>query len=103
MMKRTIAVIALGLVLAASARAQSPQGEGPTTETIARNCMGCHGPDGKSPGKVPVIAGKPADELAKKMEEFRDGKRESTMMHRLMKGFADDDIRKLAEYFASKK
>ena len=102
MMKRAAAA-ALCLVLAAVAHAESPSSEGPPTETIARNCTGCHGPDGKSPGNIPVIAGKPADDLAKKMMEFRDGKRESTLMVRIMKGFADEDIRRLAEYFAGKK
>jgi len=103
MMQRIIAAAALCLLLSAGARAESASGEGPPTETIARNCMGCHGPDGKSPGKIPVLAGKPADDLAKKMMEFRDGKRESAVMGRIMKGFADDDIRSLAEYFAGKK
>lgn len=102
MMQRTIAA-ALCLLLSAAAHAESPSGEGPPTETIARNCTGCHGPDGKSPGKIPVIAGKPADDLAKKMMEFRDGKREAALMGRIMKGFADDDMRRLAEYFSGKK
>lgn len=102
-MNRIMAAAAVYLLLSAGARAERPSGEGPPTETIARNCTGCHGPEGKSPGKIPSLAGKAADDLAKKMMEFRDGKRESAIMGRIMKGFADDDIRGLAEYFAGKK
>ena len=96
-------VFATCLVLTGSARAQGAGDEGPKTETIARNCTGCHGVDGKSPGAIPTINGKTADYLAERMMQFRDGKRESTVMNRIMKGFADDDIRRLAEYCADRK
>jgi sulfide dehydrogenase cytochrome subunit len=101
MTKRTAAVVlAAALVLAGSAQAEEP---GPTTETIARNCMGCHGLNGKSPGADPTIYGKSADYLVQRLAEFRDGKRDATVMNRVMKGFADEDIRGLADYYASRK
>lgn len=103
MTKRSIAIAALGLVLAANAHAQSGGSEDPPTETIARNCMACHGVDGISPGAIPTIYRKSADYLAERMIAFRDGKRDSTVMGRILQGFADDDIRKLAEYFAAEK
>lgn len=84
-----------------AARAQ--EGGGPSIETIARNCTGCHGLDGKSPGAIPTIYQKSADWMTQRLIEFRDGKRESALMGRIMKGFADEDIRKLAEYFADQK
>jgi len=96
------AALAGCLALTAAAQAQGSGGEGPRTETIARNCTGCHGPDGKSPGAVPTLAGKPADYLVARMMQLRDGMRESTVMNRILKGFADEDIRKIANYFAKR-
>jgi cytochrome c553 len=104
MTKKFIVLTALAacFVLGAAAQAQDSDGEGPRTETIARNCTGCHGPDGKSPGAIPTLAGKAADYLAERMMQLRNGTRESTVMNRILKGFADEDIRKMADYFAKR-
>lgn len=100
----TAIAFACVLLLATGARAQDQaKNEGPATATIARNCMGCHGVNGLSPGAIPTLYGKTADFLAERMKAFRDGKRDSTIMGRILHGFADDDIRKLADYFASLK
>jgi len=97
-----LAAFAVCLAVTAAAQAQEAGNEGPRTETIARNCTGCHGPDGKSPGAIPTLAGKTADYLAERMTQFRNGARESTVMDRILKGFADEDIRKIADYFAGR-
>jgi sulfide dehydrogenase cytochrome subunit len=98
---------AAAFVLAGAALAEDPAKpppqEGPTVETIARNCTGCHGADGKSPGSVPTIAGKSADWIAGRLMQFRSGERPSSIMGRIIKPFADEDIRNIADYFAAKK
>ena len=71
--------------------------------TLSITCSGCHGYDGKSQGAIPGIAGKPADYLLKTMQEFRDGKRPATVMDRHAKGYSDEELRLIADYFASKK
>ena len=106
MTKGLFIVFALALAWSSAARAEdsrSSQGEGPTTESIARNCTGCHGIDGKSPASIPTIYGKSANWMAERLIEFRDGKRDSTIMQRIIKPFADSDIRAIAEYFATRK
>ncbi len=90
---------------AALAQGTPPEGapEGPAVAAIARNCLGCHGPDAVSPGAMPTLAGKTADYLALRLKEFRDGARPSTIMGRIMKPFADEDIADIAAYFAAEK
>lgn len=106
MIKRLFIVFAAVLVYSSAVRAEDPQGpqeQGPTTESIARNCTGCHGVDGKSPASIPTIYGKSADWMAERLKEFRDGKRNSTIMQRIIKPFADSDIQAIAKYFATRK
>lgn len=77
--------------------------QGPTVETLARGCSGCHGIDGVSPGAIPTIAGKSESFLIERMTDFRDHKRPSTIMGRVLKPFSKEDIAELAHYFASRK
>jgi len=67
---------------------------------LANNCSTCHGPDGHSPGAIPSIAGKPAEYLATALREFRAGTRTATVMTRHAKGYSDEDIQALADYFS---
>ena len=70
---------------------------------LSITCAGCHGFDGKSQGTIPSIAGKPADYLLNAMKEFREDKRPSTVMNRHAKGYSDEELKLIADYFASKK
>ena len=70
---------------------------------LSITCAGCHGPDGKSTGTIPSIGGKSAEYIEKAMIEFRDDKRPSTVMMRHAKGYSDEEIKLIAEYFAGKK
>ena len=69
---------------------------------LAVSCAGCHGPDGRSPGAIPAIAGKSADYIEQAMKDFRSGKRESTVMGRHARGYSDAEIKLIAGYFANK-
>ena len=95
---------AAGLIAAATV-AVAPIGA--QAETSARNlalsCFSCHGPAGKSPDTIPAINGKSAAFIAKEMTGFRDGKRKSTVMQRIAKGYSDGEIRALAGYLAGLK
>ena len=70
---------------------------------LSITCAGCHGTDGRSNGAIPSIAGKSADYLNKAMLDFRDDKRPSSVMKRHAKGYSDEEIKLIADYFASKK
>ena len=68
---------------------------------LSISCAGCHGTDGKSPGAIPGIYGKSADFIKTSLLGFRSGKRTSTVMGRLAKGYSEDEIQRIAEYLSS--
>ena len=70
---------------------------------IASNCANCHGTDGRSRGIIPTLAGKDKATLVQQLIEFRDGKRPSTVMQQLAKGYSDAQIEAAAAYFAAQK
>ena len=78
--------------------------EGPTAQTLAENCAGCHGTDGVSAGPaIPIIAGMSSDYFVEIMKGYKEGTAPSTIMGRLAKGYSEDEIAKMAGYFQEKK
>ena len=70
---------------------------------LSNSCSACHGTDGKSPGAIPSIYGKSAHFINQALSEFRSGSRPSTVMRRHAKGYSDEEIKIIADYFASLK
>lgn len=71
---------------------------------LAGNCAACHGPDGRSPGPVPALAGRPEDYLRGRLAAFRtDQAPGTTVMGRIAKGFSDEELDALARHFAAVK
>ena len=70
---------------------------------VAANCANCHGTDGHSRGGVPGLAGRDKGYLIRQVQDFRDGKRPSTIMQQLAKGYTDAEIEAAAAYFAAQK
>ena len=93
------AAIVVSLLLASPGQA----GDLSRGEMLSVSCAGCHGTDGHSPGSIPDISDKSAEYIRTSMEEFRSGKRESTVMGRQAKGYTDEEILLIAEYFAKRK
>ena len=69
----------------------------------AGTCAICHGTSGHSVGVTESLAGTPKDELLRKLKEFRDGARPSTIMGQLAKGYSDAQLEQMAAYFAAQK
>ena len=69
---------------------------------LAGNCANCHGTDGHSAGGggMPGLAGLSPTYFIEQMKAFRDGTRKATIMHQLAKGYTEQQIAELAEYFA---
>jgi cytochrome c553 len=88
------------LCAAASASAQSPAPDLRAAQVLAANCANCHGTSGRSLGAMPELAGIKKDRFLTLMREFRDGKRQATIMHQLAKGYSDEQIELMAEYFS---
>ncbi|MEW5786531.1 MAG: c-type cytochrome [Pseudomonadota bacterium] len=71
------------------------------TKTIAATCLICHGPNGRSLGAIPSLAGQDKAYLVAAMKDFKSGKRESTVMQKYAVGYSDQEYEDLAELFAS--
>lgn len=71
---------------------------------LGSHCTGCHGTNGVSAGPAsPTIAGISEEFFIETMTAFKAGKRHSTVMGRLAKGYTDDEIKVMAKYFVGKK
>ena len=73
-------------------------------EAKAQLCAACHGDKGTpaDPKTMPVIWGQEQSYLMKQLRDFRNGERSSAIMSPIAKGLAEDDLRKIAAYFAAK-
>ena len=49
---------------------------------------------------VARLAGRPAEQIVENMKAFKEGKAEATVMHQIAKGYSDQQIELIADYFA---
>ncbi len=66
-------------------------------EAWASACFACHGPDGRSDGGMPALAGQSADGIYRALIDFKSGKRAATVMHRHAQGYSDEQLRRIAD------
>ena len=79
----------------------TPLAEGPSAVALAYTCAGCHGTDGSSAGpSSPSIAAMDAEVFVDAMQDYKADKRNSTIMNRIAKGYTDQQIVGMAEFFA---
>lgn len=91
---RILALIVSGLLTTAPAWSADIEG-------IARACNNCHGTGGTSVGhSMPSIAGQSEAYLKNIMMQWKSGERASANMTRLIKGYTDEEIAGLAQYFS---
>jgi sulfide dehydrogenase cytochrome subunit len=89
-----------GAVCVLVAPAASAKSDPDPIRYVAANCANCHGTTGRSSGAMPSIAGLQKPYFVEQMRLFRDGKRPATIMHQISKGYSDQQIEQLADYFA---
>jgi cytochrome c553 len=67
-------------------------------------CSSCHGQNGEptNPATMPVIWGQQPSYLFKQLHDYRSGDRENPIMSAMAKSIAQEDMRKVANYFAAK-
>jgi sulfide dehydrogenase cytochrome subunit len=73
----------------------------PSHRMLGDACAGCHGTRGHSAGPMPIIAGLPEAYLRQTLRDFKSGKRPSTVMGRVARGYDDTEIDALAAFFAA--
>jgi len=111
-----LAVSLAGAMALAStpALAQAPQTAAPASTTaptldmvLARNlaatCANCHGTNGNARGDMKPLAGVPADKLLAMLADYRSGALPATIMHQIVKGYTEDQLRLIAAYLAAQK
>lgn len=90
-------LLAVSLTLSATASAD-------LGSMLGNTCAGCHGLNGASAGEtMPIISGLPRDFIFMAMKEYREGTRGSTIMGRIAKGYNDQQIAAMADFFARQK
>jgi sulfide dehydrogenase cytochrome subunit len=69
---------------------------------LAASCANCHGTDGRSPGSIPSIAGRPEAVLKRQLLAFKSDAPPAgtTIMNRLGKGLSDAQVDALARHFS---
>jgi len=69
--------------------------------TLAHPCAGCHGTNGMIHDEAFMpLAGMSEETFIKTMMDFRNDKRQSTLMGHVAKGYSEEDIKQMAAFFA---
>ena len=75
-----------------------------TGEMMGNTCAGCHGTHGRlSDSAFVPLAGMKESTFIKAMTEFRSGARPATLMGHVARGYNDEQIKAMAEFFAKVK
>lgn len=96
--------LGIGLALGAGpAWAQTDAEHERALKIIGGSCFLCHGQDGESAsGVFPRLAGQNADYIAKQLENFKNGTRQSTAMSNVVDKLTPDDMQALGTFYASR-
>jgi cytochrome c553 len=73
-------------------------------EAKVQMCVACHGQNGvpSDPKTIPIISGQQQSYLVKQLHDYRSGDRDNAVMSPIAKGLAQEDLRKIAAYFAAR-
>lgn len=88
------AFICGGLALQASAQ------DANLGRNLAATCVTCHGKDATGTG---TLDGRPKNQIVQTMKDFKSGARPATLMHQLAKGYTEQQVELIAEYFSQQK
>jgi sulfide dehydrogenase cytochrome subunit len=67
----------------------------------AASCSGCHPASEKVTTPIPRLIGRNPADIVSAMQAFRSGSRPSTVMDRIAKGFTDDEMRAIADWYGA--
>ena len=88
----------LTLALCAGAQAQDAA---LLARSLAATCANCHGTNGQAKGDMKPLAGVSADKILAQLADFKSGALPATIMHQIVKGYSDEQLRAIAGYFAA--
>lgn len=72
---------------------------------LAATCANCHGTNGKAvPGAgMDSLAGESKTKLLQKLADFKSGDKPASIMHQISKGYSDEQLALIADYFEAQK
>jgi cytochrome c553 len=94
--RRAAAVLGL-LAAAGAAHAQDAN----LARNLAATCANCHGTNGHARGDMKPLAGLSADKIIAMLADYKSGNQPATIMHQIVKGYTDDQIKLVAGFFAA--
>lgn len=101
-MKLLPAIAVLSLLSASSfTHAADPN----LARNLAATCANCHGTNGhavKGAG-MDALAGMEKSKALQKLADFRSGAKPATIMHKISKGYTEEQLDLIAAYFAAQK
>jgi cytochrome c553 len=101
---RPICIVVAAVIAALGAPCAMAQGSDPNLgRSLAATCANCHGTNGAAQAGMEVLAGLGKDEIVRKLQDYKTGKRPGTIMPQLAKGYTDQQIEALGAWFALRK
>jgi cytochrome subunit of sulfide dehydrogenase len=100
-MKMASAKYVLGLLALCAGAAHAEENLG--SRNLAAACAACHGTNGHAVTGMAALAGMDKAYVVKVMQEFKTGKRPATLMHQIAKGYTDEQIVQIAEFYSKQK
>ena len=70
---------------------------------LAATCANCHGTNGNAQGDMKALAGVPAEKILALLADYRSGAQPATIMHQIVKGYTEDQLKLIAGYYAAQK
>ncbi len=101
-MKFLPSIITACLLAAASASHAADPNLG---RNLAATCANCHGTNGKAVtgAGMDSLAGESKTKLLQKLADFKSGDKPASIMHQISKGYTEEQLTLIAEYFAAQK
>jgi cytochrome subunit of sulfide dehydrogenase len=69
----------------------------------ASSCSGCHPVSASVDTPVKRLVGLKPEDIVAAVQAFRSGEKPATIMDRIAKGFTDDEIKKIADWYGAQK
>ena len=87
------------LAMAGTSHAADPN----LARNLAATCANCHGTNGQARGDMKPLAGVSAEKILAQLADFRSGAQPATIMHQIVKGYTDEQLKLIAGWYAAQK